>query len=148
MTVKELKKKLHCLKKNSPEKGQEIQNVSKLIRRKLKHGMVTNDIENRDSNNSISSQLRKHFWKTCKKLFDPVERVLPSFSVESCVCYFANILSQRFKHKIFHSQTGLNSCQLQLIHSILHHQHTKKYRAQYSRLNQELAAALWIRSAV
>ena len=101
MSVKELKKNLHGLKKNSPEKGHEIQNVSRIIRKKLKHKKSMNTDEGSTPIDDISSQFRKHFWRTCKRLFKPVENILPSFSMESCVRYFSSILSQKFQHKLF-----------------------------------------------
>ena len=98
MSVKDLKRKLCGLKKH-PEKGEEIHIVSKLIRNKLKC-KNTGGSETKDSKSeNISNQLRKHFWKTCEKLFKPAENIRPKFSLELCTGYFKSILSKLSNRK-------------------------------------------------
>ena len=72
----------------------EIKYVSALIRSKLsmskkdKQGIIN------DSSLSLSRNLNIRFWKTCKSLFNSVNRVTPSFDITACFNYFVTVLTQ------------------------------------------------------
>ena len=93
MTIKNLKKSLHDLKKaaNSPD---EIIFVSKLLRRKLDPANKT-DVISEGVPADLRRKLKTCFWKTCDKIFQPVIHCLPMFSATKCFEYFARILKKR-----------------------------------------------------
>ena len=97
MTMRELKRALKQLKE-TPEKGNEIQFLSKFIRNKLKPSSKINLPQPTENHSNL---LKQNFWKTCDSLFKSTPKIIPTFTVKSCYEYFSAILSATRKIKIF-----------------------------------------------
>ena len=96
MSKSKLKKRLKNLKLQNG-KLEEIRYVSRLLRKKL----CSHDQRN------YEEELRKDFWKFCKKEFEQSETQEPNFDESSCYDYFRNIFFEKIKNRTFNLPTWL-----------------------------------------
>ncbi|ESO10191.1 hypothetical protein HELRODRAFT_168067 [Helobdella robusta] len=92
-SIKELKNKLKQLKllgRNNQGFDNLIRSTSKELRAKL---LSTKTSKSGKSCGNITSQLKRRFWWTCRRIFAQTENLKPLFNVSDCTHYFKQILS-------------------------------------------------------